>query len=159
WPDVGQSLSRFVGWLTLTHTQRWHAHYHNVGSGHLYQGRFKSFPVQEDEHFYTLVRYVERNALRAGLGERAEHWIWGSLCRRMGGEGDGNRLLSAWPLPCPEDWVEWVNQPQTEAELSAVRESVKRSRPYGEGVWVESTAKRLGLEQSLRAQGRPRKQQ
>jgi len=65
-------LSRFVGWLTLTHTQRYHAHYHSTGHGHVYQGRFKSFPVQEDAHFLTLCRYVERNALRANLAARAE---------------------------------------------------------------------------------------
>ena len=68
WPRKDGELSRFVGWLTLTHTQRWHAHRHSSGSGHVYQGRFKSFPVQEDEHFYTVARYVERNGLRANLG-------------------------------------------------------------------------------------------
>src|SRR5437660_7839987 len=74
WPEADGALSRFVGWLTLTHTQRWHAHYHNAGTGHLYQGRFKSFPVQADEHFLTLCRYVERNAVRAGLVQSA--WSW-----------------------------------------------------------------------------------
>jgi putative transposase len=44
-PRGDGELSRFVGWLTLTHTQRWHAHYQAVGMGHLYQGRFKSFPI------------------------------------------------------------------------------------------------------------------
>ena len=72
WPRKDGELSRFVGWLTLTHTQRWHAHRHSTGSGHVYQGRFKSFPVAEDEHFFTLTRYVERNALRANLVKRAE---------------------------------------------------------------------------------------
>ena len=67
WPRKDGELSRFVGWLTLTHTQRWHAYRRSTGSGHVYQGRFKSFPVQEDEHFYTVARYVERNALRAQL--------------------------------------------------------------------------------------------
>jgi REP element-mobilizing transposase RayT len=67
WPREDGELSRFTGWLTLTHTQRWHAHRHSSGSGHLYQGRFKSFPVQDDNHFWTLCRYVERNALRAKL--------------------------------------------------------------------------------------------
>src|ERR1700722_7821231 len=76
WPERGEDLSRFVSRLSQTHTQRWHAHYHNVGTGHLYQGRFKSFPVQEDGHFYSVCRYVERNALRAGLVERAEDWLW-----------------------------------------------------------------------------------
>src|SRR5208337_3088457 len=79
WPRQDGELSRFVGWLTLTHTQRWHAQRHTRGSGHVYQGRFKSFPVQGDEHFLTACRYVERNALRANLVERAEAWRWCSL--------------------------------------------------------------------------------
>src|SRR5262245_3981054 len=79
WPRNNGDLSRFAGWLTLTHTQRWHAHHKSAGTGHLYQGRFKSFPVQEDTHFLTVCRYVERNALRAGLSPRAQAWRWGSL--------------------------------------------------------------------------------
>ena len=72
WPYLDGDLSHFMGWLTLTHTQRWHAHHHTVGHGHLYQGRFKSFLVQQDAHLLAVCRYVERNALRAGLVERAE---------------------------------------------------------------------------------------
>jgi putative transposase len=101
WPEQADALSKFFYWLTLTHTQRWHAHYHTVGSGHLYQGRFKSFPVQTDEHLWTVCRYVERNALRAGLVARAEQWPWGSLFRRLRGEAAAKPILSAWPLPCP----------------------------------------------------------
>ena len=56
WPREDGDLSRYVGWLTLTHTQRWHAHRHSAGSGHLYQGRFKSFPVEGDGHFLTVGR-------------------------------------------------------------------------------------------------------
>src|SRR5208283_908834 len=82
WPRQDGELSRFVGWLTLTHTQRWHAHRHNAGTGHLYQGRFKSFPVQEDEHLRVLCRYVERNPLAASLVKRSEDWRWSSLWRR-----------------------------------------------------------------------------
>jgi putative transposase len=156
WPLAGPDLSRFVGWLTLTHTQRWHAHYHNTGSGHVCQGRFKSFPVQEDDHFYTLCRYVERNALRAGLvQERAEDWQWGSLSRRVCGAGRAEDLLSAWPLPCPSDWADRVNTPESEAELKALRRSVKRGSPFGSEGWVEATARRLHLGQTLRPQGRP----
>jgi REP-associated tyrosine transposase len=72
WPQTDGELSRFAGWLTLTHTQRWHAHTGSIGTGHVYQGRFKSFPVEEDEHFLAVARYVERNALRAGLARSAE---------------------------------------------------------------------------------------
>jgi putative transposase len=156
WPERGEDLSRFVGWLSQTHTQRWHAHYHNVGTGHLYQGRFKSFPVQQDEHLYSVCRYVERNALRAGLVEGAEDWEWGSLWDRVHGDG-GSRLLSDWPVPFPAGWAALVNEAQSEGELQALRRSVKRGKPYGEEGWVESTAKRLGLSQALRPLGRPRK--
>ena len=87
WPREDGDLSTFVGWLTLTHTQRWHAHRHSVGSGHVYQGRFKSFLVESDEHLWTVCRYVERNAFRAGLCERAEQWrgrAFGGAGRRRG---------------------------------------------------------------------------
>src|SRR3984957_4727001 len=74
WPKEDGELSAFVRWLTLTHTQRWHAHRHSAGRGHVYQGRFKSFPIEKDEHLLTVLRYVERNALRARMVERAEDW-------------------------------------------------------------------------------------
>ena len=81
-PRADGDLSRFMGWLTLTHTQRWHAHRHTIGAGHLYQGRFKSFPVQKEVYFLRLCRYVERNPLRARLVKRAEDWAWSSLSAR-----------------------------------------------------------------------------
>src|SRR5881398_1576643 len=74
WPEKDGELTAFLRWLTHTHTMRWHAHYHTGGTGHVYQGRFKSFPVETDEHLYTVLRYVERNALRANLVARAEDW-------------------------------------------------------------------------------------
>ena len=49
WPRRDGDLSRFMNWLTLTHTQRWHQHRHTVGDGHVYQGRFKSFPVETSD--------------------------------------------------------------------------------------------------------------
>ena len=67
WPRNDDELTAFLRWLTHTHTMRWHAHHQTAGTGHLYQGRFKSFPVQTDEHLYAVLRYVERNAVRAKL--------------------------------------------------------------------------------------------
>jgi putative transposase len=158
WPREDGELSRFTGWLTLTHTQRWHAHRRSTGSGHVYQGRFKSFPVQDDEHFYTVCRYVERNALRANLVERAEDWRWGSLYRWRHGTAKEKSLLAAWPLPRRPGWVDHVNAPQTEAELSALRRCVKRGCPFGGSSWNDQIVRRLGLESTLRPQGRPKKQ-
>jgi putative transposase len=85
WPEKDGELTAFLRWLTNTHSMRWHAHYHTGGTGHIYQNRFESFPVETDEHLYTVLRYVERNALRANLVERAEDWRWGSLWRRHQG--------------------------------------------------------------------------
>jgi REP-associated tyrosine transposase len=159
WPRKDGELSQFVGWLTLTHTQRWHAHRHSTGSGHVYQGRFKSFPVAEDEHYYTLTRYVERNALRANLVARAEQWRWSSLARWLRGSKEDRELLAAWPLARKANWVEHVNEPLTEAELAAIQRSVDRGRPYGAAAWSERAVRRLGLETTLRPRGRPKKPQ
>ncbi len=157
WPQEDGELSEFVGWLTLTHTQRWHAHRHSTGSGHVYQGRFKSFPIEEDEHLYTVARYVERNALRAGLVRRAEEWPYGSLFHWLRSSSEDKELLAAWPLSRRANWVEHVNAAQTEAELIALRRSVQRGCPFGSEAWSKQAVRRLGLESTVRARGRPRK--
>jgi putative transposase len=155
WPEHDGDLSEFLRWLTVTHTQRYKAHYHTAGTGPLYQGRFKSFPIQEDEHLLWVRRYVERNALRAGLVRRAENWPWSSLgCRVQGGR---EVILAEGPRPLPRDWVALVNRRETEAELAALRRSVVRGCPFGEESWVARTAKDLGLEATLRTPGRPKK--
>jgi len=154
WPQRDGELSEFMQRLTNMHAQRWQRAKRRVGYGHLYQGRFKSFPVESDEHFYGVARYVERNALRAGLVERAEDWAWGSLWRRA--RGLRQPLLSAWPLEEPREWVEHVNRPQTEAELAAIRRSVRRGSPYGSLGWSEQAAEQLGWQSTLDPRGRPR---
>src|SRR3954468_22269602 len=106
-------------WITVTYTQRWHAYRHSSGTGPVYQGRFKSFPVQTDPHFLTVARYVERNALRARLVPRAEDWRWSSLWRRVRGPAADRAILAEWPVDRPADWLAWVNAPQTAAEEEA----------------------------------------
>jgi putative transposase len=159
WPQAGKDnqVSDFFRWLTVTHTQRWHAHYRTAGSGHLYQGRFKSFPVESDEHLYTVLRYVERNPLRSNLVERAQDWRWSSLGRWTQGDHQARRLLAAWPIARPENWVARVNRAEGRKELEALRRSVQRGQPYGSEPWCERIVKRLGLESTLRPRGRPRK--
>ena len=157
WPREDGQLSEFVRWLTHTHTMRWHAHYHTAGTGHLYQGRFKSFPVETDEHFYTVVRYVERNALRANLVRRAQQWRWSSLWHRQAKESTLQSSLHTWPVPARKNWLALVNQPMTESELDAVRRAVRRGSPFGSERWQGRVAKRLGLEFTRRPRGRPKK--
>ena len=155
WPDKDGELTAFLRSLTHTHTQRWHAFRHTAGTGHLYQGRFKSFPIQEDAHLLEVIRYVERNPLRANLVERAEQWRWSSLWRRERGSEKDRSLLADWPVPRPSDWVEQVNRPESEAELEALRRSVRRGSPFGEAAWIADAARALRLERTLRPQGRP----
>ena len=121
----------------------------------VYQGRFKSFPVQDDSHFLTVCRYVERNALRAGLVPRAEAWRWGSLWRWLQQVEPDPALLSAWPIPRLPNWVAKVNEALTDPELAALRRSAQRGRPFGETAWTAATVERLGLSATLRPRGRP----
>jgi len=157
WPEsrAGDQVSEFFRWLSVTHAQRWHAHYATAGTGHVYQGRFKSFPIESDEHLRTVLRYVERNPLRAGLVKRAEQWQWGSLWRRAADDADSRSLLSDPPVRLPKDWARYVNQAETDAELTALRESVRRGRPFGDASWQSKIVEQLGLEHTIRPRGRP----
>src|SRR5438270_1239281 len=157
WPKKDGELSSFVRWLTVTHAQRYHAHHHSTGRGHVYQGRFKSFPVQADEHLLVLLRYVEANPVKAKLVAKAQAWRWCSLWRRLKGDRKERALLADWPVPRPRDWVEAVNRPPAEAEARRVKESLERSRPLGDDAWTARTAAKLGLDWTLRPRGRPPK--
>jgi putative transposase len=167
WPRSDGELSEFMRRVTVTHAQRLHARRGTAGTGPIYQGRFKSFPVEPDDwHFLTLCRYVERNPLRARLVRRAERWAWGSLARRAGvllSESsevppDERPVLTAWPVEAPPmpKWVALVNEPTSPREEEAVIRSMRRSSPLGSPAWSDRTAKRLGLQWTLRPRGRPR---
>ena len=147
-PHDGGDLSRWMHWLLTTHVRRYLRHYHH--SGHVWQGRFKAFPVQENEHLVSVVRYVERNALRAGLADRAESWPWSSLSNPAGGPS-----LDTETLPRKSDWIAIVNAEMSESENEAVRRSITRDRPFGSASWTTQTAERLGLMYTIRPRGRP----
>lgn len=163
-----RAMGAFMKWLTTTHAGRYRVAHGQEGIGHLYQGRYKSFMIEDDAHFLTVCRYVERNAARASLVERAEDWRWGSLqCWR---EGDAERraLLRPWPAGVtgvkdagrynrPRGWLRTVNTPISGAELDALRVCAQRGRPYGGSAWVEKMVAKYGLEATVRGPGRPRR--
>jgi putative transposase len=151
WPREDGDLSDYLMWLMTAHVRRYHQHYHS--SGHVWQGRFRAFPIQEDDHLLTVLRYIERNPLRAGLVERAELWAWSSAAPAQ----PGDPLLDPGPVPRPAAWLAHVNEPQTEAEVERLRQCLGRGRPFGDSAWTVQTAGRLGLAASLRPRGRPRK--
>ena len=147
WPRADGELSRWMYRMLTTHVRRYLRHHGH--RGHVWQARFKAFPIQQDQHLLTVLRYVERNPLRAGLAARAEDWNWSGLW--PGAEGP---LLDPDPAPRGADWLGFVNAPITEAEVAAMRLSLRRDRPFGSDAWTSETAKLLGLEYSLRPRGR-----
>jgi putative transposase len=153
-PASETALGRFIGWLCTTHVRRHHEHYQIRGGGHLYQGRFKNFPVQDDYHLLTVLRYVEANARRAGLVERAEDWPWSSASARS---MIPRIPMAMWPVNRPGNWLELLNEPLAESSLVALRHSLQRGKPFGQNDWVERLASSLGITCSLRPRGRPKK--
>jgi putative transposase len=151
--STSRDISRWMHWLLTTHASRFQMK--RDTTGRVWQGRFKAFPIEQDSHLLAVMRYVERNALRGGLVGRAREWRWGSLAWRLG--RGGHNLLSTPPVRLPPDWEEYVDAPQTAAEVEAIRVCVNRQRPYGGESWVCETAPTLGLEFSLRPRGRPKK--
>ncbi|MGB7158515.1 MAG: transposase [Tepidisphaeraceae bacterium] len=155
WPTKDGDLARFMQRLTITHARRWLEYRDRVGTGHVYQGRYKSFAMETDGHLFTVGRYVERNALRAGLAKRAELWRFSSIGQELL-EPSLRVPLSDWPIARRRDWIDWVNLPQTPREEEAIRRSIREARPYGSEAWVKRTMTKLGWREPARP-GRPKK--
>ncbi|MGM0485589.1 MAG: transposase [Planctomycetota bacterium] len=149
WPERDWELSDFMHQMTTTHVRRWHKAHPSNGGGHVYQGRFKSFSVESDEHFYTVRGYVERNPVRARFIEPAEYWTWSSAWARLHPDDRRALPLCNWPLRCPEDWPRHVNEPLTDEEIKTVRTSAERGSPHGQRDWVEETTKALDLDRVI----------
>lgn len=156
YPKNDGDLRKFMGWVTNTHTRRWHVEKKTVGEGHLYQGRYKSFLCEEDRHFLTLVRYVERNAKKANLVKKAETWKWSSVWRRYVGTPAQQKLLAPWLMAVPRDYLTLLNTPQTQSEEAAIERSLSKNIPFGTDEWRDAMIDEHGLEQTLRGVGRPK---
>jgi putative transposase len=157
WPRGDEDISAFMHWLTLTHTQRWHAAHRTAGMGHLYQGRFKSFPVQSGSHYLTVLRYVEQNPLRAGMVKRSVDWPWSSLAIRRGVSKESLRIVNG-PVSLPDNWLGLVDLLPNESDLQKLENCMRRGCPFGHDDWVLKTAGQLELDITLRRRGRPKKE-
>jgi putative transposase len=142
-------------WVTLTHAQRYHVSHATVGMGHLYQGRYKSFPVQDDRHYLTVLRYIEANPLRAELVADAGQWPWSSFAVRQGRESAVT--LHDGPVELPSGWGGLVHRAMGRADQDRMGNSLRRGAPFGDARCVEATATRLNLRSTLRPRGRPKK--
>jgi len=153
-PHQSGDLSKWMQWLLTSHVRRFHKHYGT--SGHIWQGRYKSFLIQEDEHLLTVLRYVESNPLRAGLVNSAKNWLWSSHKESI--HRGARLLIDEVPVELPKEWSKIVNESISEEELEEVRQSVSRQSPYGDPLWQVHISKTMGLESTVRPRGRPRRE-
>jgi putative transposase len=152
-PERGEELSKWMQWLMTSHVRRYHKHYGS--SGHVWQGRFKSFMIQNDAHLLMVLRYIEGNPVRAQLVSSAKEWIWSSHGERTGEKRQ--ILIDDIPMELPGDWERYLNEPLTGKELEKIRQSANRQSPYGDSEWQAKVCKEFGLESTLREKGRPKK--
>lgn len=152
-PVKAEELSKCIQWLMTSHVRRHHKKYETTG--HIWQGRFKSFIIQKDDHLLTVLRYVEGNPIRAALVTSAKEWLWSSHKERIGMES--TQILSEIPLKLPLNWSKYVNQPLTNRDLERLHLSVRRQSPFGDSEWQKKICRNFGLGHTLRPRGRPRK--
>jgi putative transposase len=154
-PRSDGDLGEFMRWVTTTHVRQRRAQTETIGYGHLYQGTYKSFPVETERYLQQLMVYVEQNPLRAKLVPRAETWQWSSLWRR---EHDTTKtLLEKLPIELPKEYLDVVNTLPNDEQLEHIRTSVNRGAPFGSSMWVDEIVQRFKLESTIRKPGRPKK--
>jgi putative transposase len=141
-----QKLSAMMQWWLTSHVRRYHPRHES--SGHVWQGRFKSFPIQEDEHLLTVLRYVLLNPCRAQLVPTPWHWSWSSLQFRG--------LIQPWPVAPAGGLLKWLSDPLGLDDEEAVQHSIRRGAPFGAEAWKQKVAGDWGLEHTLRPLGRPK---
>lgn len=157
YPREDRDMGEFMRWVTTTHVRQRRTKTDSIGYGHLYQGTYKSFPVETDKHLIDLIRYVEQNPLRAKLVSSAQEWKWSSLWRREKGNIKEKKLLSELPTNLPVNYLESVNTILLNDKLETIRRSVNKGAPFGSDSWIDHMVKTFGLESTTREPGRPRK--
>ncbi len=156
YPFNDGDLSEYMRWLTTTHVRQRRTATDTVGEGHIYQGPYKSFPIETDHHLQTVIRYIEQNPLRAKLVTKAEDWRWSSLYRRLRNNKEDQRLLSALPTELPANFLQSVNTILNTSDLEEIRHSLMKGTPYGGDVWTEAMVEKYNLGSTLRGPGRPK---
>lgn len=157
YPRKDNDMGEFMRWLTTTHVRQRRVETGSVGSGHLYQGTYKSFPVEQDKYLIDLIRYVEQNPLRAKLVKKAENWKYSSLYGRLNGTNIQKKILDELITELPKNYLKSVNEIYNEEKISTLRQSVNKCTPYGSEEWVDDMVKRFNLISTTRNPGRPKK--
>ena len=131
WPYGDGDVSRWMQWLLTAHVRRYHRWYES--SGHVWQGRFKAFPIEQDAHLLTVLRYIEQNPIRAKMVTRAEDWRWSSA--RHWVRSGSQFAIEMGPVTRPSPWLTWINEEAAGIQLEQIRRSVNRGSPFGSPSW------------------------
>lgn len=149
-------LSTFMKRLSAVHTQRYRSITKTIGQGPVYQGRYKSFIVDQDNHLLSLLSYVERNPLAANLVKNPLDYRYSSLYRRYKGTSKEKEILANWPMEEPEDYLSIIKKPLSNTETEKLERSLQKEVPFGDEAYVLHNAKKFKISNILRGKGRPR---
>lgn len=155
YPVNDGDLGKFLHWVTTSHVRYHRTKTKTIGHGHLYQGTYKSFPVETGRYAETLFWYIERNPLKAGLVDKAEKWKWSSLWRREFGTEKQKKLLSDTVVELPDDYLDTINLYEDKKEIEKIEKSIKKGTPIGSVEWIDEVAVKYNIEHTLRKRGRP----
>ena len=155
-PQQDGALSDFMKRLTVTHTQRYRVVTKTVGQGPVYQGRYKSFLIQENDHLLTVLRYVERNPVAAKLVNNAQDWLYGSYHLRTKGTANKRGWLTPWPITEPVDYADSLATPLSAREYEKIMLSRDKGVPFGNDKYVLDKVEEYSLQSTLRGKGRPK---
>ena len=127
WPLIGSEVPAYMQMMMTAHIRDLQRRHGTVGTGHVYQSRYRSSAIFSERHLLNVCRYVEANGLAAGLASRAELWPWSRLAKT--GPSDDVNLITEWPVKRPENWLGLVNQPLGERVWKKIRKEIRRNQP------------------------------
>jgi putative transposase len=138
-PETPEGLTRAIGEAHRRYTR--HINFRKDWRGHLWQGRFASFPMDE-HHLLAAARYIEMNPVTAGLVKHPEGYRWSSIHAHL--EGKDDTLTSVAPLlDLAADWRKFLSLPY-EDELDLLHRHERTGRPLGNPEFVETLEQLLG---------------
>ena len=156
-PKTAEGLCLAVGEAHRRYTR--HVNFREGWRGHLWQGRFASF-VMDESHLMAAARYVERNPVKAGLVARAEDWAFSSAAAHVRGPGDGvaevawlQERIAGWVC----SWRQYLRKTDEKTFAAAMRLSESTARPLGDEAFLKKLSRRLGRDLLPGKPGRPPK--
>jgi len=133
-------------------------------SGSLWEGRYKSSPIETDCYLLACCRYVDLNPVKAGMVKRAEDYVWSSYAQKIGFDDDKWLDDDICYLALSEDieerqqrYIDYVNKGSPENERQFICHSLQRGQLTGTDRFIKEVEQRLDIRIENRAPGRPKK--